>query len=108
MSEFWWAYLLLGAFAGFMAGLLGVGGGAIMVPILTSIFIAEGFPKTEVVHLALGTSMAAIVFTSVSSLRAHHAHNAVLWPVVRAILGLPPRAAQALESAPGMQACSDK
>ncbi len=85
MSEFWWAYLALGAFAGFFAGLLGVGGGAIMVPILTSIFIAEGFPKTEVVHLALGTSMAAIVFTSVSSLRAHHAHNAVLWPVVRAI-----------------------
>lgn len=85
MSEFWWAYLLLGSFAGFMAGLLGVGGGAIMVPILTSIFIAEGFPKSEVVHLALGTSMAAIVFTSISSLRAHHAHGAVLWKVVRGI-----------------------
>ena len=85
MSELWWAYLLLGAFAGFMAGLLGVGGGAIMVPILTTIFIAEGFPKGEVVHLALGTSMAGIVFTSISSLRAHHAHGAVLWSVVRGI-----------------------
>ncbi len=85
MSEFWWAYLLLGAFAGFMAGLLGVGGGAIMVPILTTIFLVEGFPKSEVVHLALGTSMAAIVFTSISSLRAHHAHGAVLWNVVRGI-----------------------
>lgn len=85
MSEFWWAYLALGAFAGFFAGLLGVGGGAIMVPLLTSIFIAEGFPKSEVVHLALGTSMAAIIFTSVSSLRAHHAHGAVLWNVVRGI-----------------------
>ena len=85
MSEFWWAYLLLGAFAGFMAGLLGVGGGAIMVPILTTIFIAEGFPRSEVLHLALGTSMAAIVFTSISSLRAHHAHGAVLWQVVRGI-----------------------
>ena len=85
MSEFWWAYLMLGSFAGFMAGLLGVGGGAIMVPILTSIFIAEGFPKSEVVHLTLGTSMAAIVFTSISSLRAHHAHGAVLWKVVRGI-----------------------
>lgn len=83
MTEFWWAYLALGAFAGFFAGLLGVGGGAIMVPILTSIFLAEGFPKSEVVHLALGTSMAAIIFTSLSSLRAHHAHGAVLWKVVR-------------------------
>ncbi|HEX5802331.1 MAG TPA: sulfite exporter TauE/SafE family protein [Azospira sp.] len=85
MSEFWWAYLLLGAFAGFMAGLLGVGGGAVMVPILTTIFLAEGFARSEVVHLALGTSMAAIVFTSISSLRAHHAHGAVLWKVVRGI-----------------------
>lgn len=85
MSEFWWAYLLLGAFAGFFAGLLGVGGGAIMVPILTTIFLAEGFAKSDVVHLALGTSMAAIVFTSIASLRAHHRHGAVLWPIVRAI-----------------------
>lgn len=85
MSEFWWAYLLLGAFAGFMAGLLGVGGGAVMVPILTTIFIAEGFARSEILHLALGTSMAAIVFTSLSSLRAHHAHGAVMWNVVRGI-----------------------
>jgi len=85
MSEFWWAYLLLGTFAGFMAGLLGVGGGAVMVPILTTIFLAEGFARSEVVHLALGTSMAAIVFTSISSLRAHHAHGAVIWKIVRGI-----------------------
>jgi uncharacterized membrane protein YfcA len=79
------AYLALGAFAGFFAGLLGVGGGAIMVPILTSIFIWQGFPLTEVVHLALGTSMAAIIFTSISSLRAHHRHGAVVWEIVRQI-----------------------
>ncbi len=79
------AYLALGAFAGFFAGLLGVGGGAIMVPILTSIFIWQGFPLTEVVHLALGTSMAAIIFTSISSLRAHHRHGAVVWAIVRQI-----------------------
>ena len=85
MMDFWWAYLALGAFAGFFAGLLGVGGGAIAVPILTTIFLAQGFPKSEVVHLALGTSMAAIIFTSISSLRAHHSHGAVLWPVVRQI-----------------------
>jgi uncharacterized membrane protein YfcA len=78
-------YLVLGAVAGFFAGLLGVGGGAIMVPVLALLFAAQGFPAEHLMHLALGTSMAAIVFTSVSSLRAHHAHGAVLWPIVWAI-----------------------
>lgn len=77
------AYLLTGAIAGFFAGLLGVGGGVIVVPILTVLFTSQGFPAREVLHLALGTSMATILFTSMSSLRAHHAHKAVLWPVVR-------------------------
>lgn len=79
------AYLTTGTVAGFFAGLLGVGGGVIVVPILAMLFAAQGFPAREVFHLALGTSMATILFTSVSSLRAHHAHGAVLWPVVRAI-----------------------
>jgi uncharacterized membrane protein YfcA len=78
-------YLVLGAVAGFFAGLLGVGGGAIMVPVLALMFAAQGFPQEHLMHLALGTSMAAIVFTSISSLRAHHAHGAVQWPIVRAI-----------------------
>lgn len=77
------AYLLTGAVAGFFAGLLGVGGGVVVVPMLTVLFTWQGFPAREVVHLALGTSMATILFTSMSSLRAHHAHHAVLWPVVR-------------------------
>lgn len=82
----WWiSYPLLGAFVGFFAGLLGVGGGGIMVPVLTTLFVAQGFARDSVVHLALGTSMAAIVMTSVSSLRAHHKHGAVLWDVVRRI-----------------------
>jgi uncharacterized membrane protein YfcA len=75
-------YLALGAVAGFFAGLLGVGGGAIMVPVLALMFAAQGFPEMHLMHLALGTSMAAIVFTSISSLRAHHGHGAVLWPIV--------------------------
>jgi len=78
-------YVVLGAVAGFFAGLLGVGGGAIMVPVLALMFAAQSFPETHLMHLALGTSMAAIVFTSISSLRAHHGHGAVRWPIVRTI-----------------------
>lgn len=77
------AFIGLGAFAGFMAGLLGVGGGGIMVPLLTAIFLAQGISPDHVVHLALGTSMATIVTTSFSSMRAHHANAAVLWPIVK-------------------------
>lgn len=77
--------ILLGAFVGFMAGLLGIGGGGIMVPLLTSIFMWQGMPVNEVVHLALGTSMASIVVTSFSSMRAHHKKSGVLWPVVKAM-----------------------
>ena len=83
MDAWWLAYPLLGAVVGIFAGLLGVGGGAIMVPILTSLYTAQGFPAENVVHLALGTSMASIVLTSVSSSRAHHARGAVEWGVVR-------------------------
>lgn len=77
------AFLALGLFAGFMAGLLGIGGGGIMVPMLTTIFLAMGLATEHVVHLALGTSMAAIVMTSISSMRAHHARGGVLWPIVK-------------------------
>lgn len=77
------AYLLTGAAAGFFAGLLGVGGGVVVVPLLTVIFTSQSFPANEVMHLALGTSIATILFTSISSLRAHHAHQAVLWTVMR-------------------------
>ncbi|WP_068635892.1 sulfite exporter TauE/SafE family protein [Thauera butanivorans] len=84
--DIWWlTYPVLGAVVGFFAGLLGVGGGGIMVPMLTTLFLAQGFPHEQVVHMALGTSMASIVLTSVSSLRAHQAHGAVRWDVVRTI-----------------------
>ncbi len=56
-----------------------------MVPVLTFIFSAQHFPPDRILHLALGTTMAAIIFTSVSSLRTHHAHGAVNWQVVKYI-----------------------
>lgn len=79
------SYLLLGVVTGFLAGLFGIGGGAVMVPVLTVMFVAQGFAPEYVVHLALGTSMAAIVPTSIASMRAHHGHGAVLWSAVRGL-----------------------
>ena len=71
--DWWWlAYLALGSVIGFLAGLLGVGGGAISVPLLVMLFSAQHFPQENLLHLALGTSLAGVIFTSASSLRAHH------------------------------------
>lgn len=86
MDAFLPLYLVLGLATGFVAGLLGVGGGLIMVPVLTWAYAAQGFTSIYNIHLALGTSLAVIVLTSVSSLRAHHAHGAVDWLVVRRIV----------------------
>lgn len=84
--EWWWlAYLALGAFVGFFAGLLGIGGGMTMVPMLVFLFTAQNFPETHVIRIALATAMATILFTSIASLRTHHLHNAVHWPAVRAM-----------------------
>jgi uncharacterized protein len=76
------AYLALGAFVGFLAGLLGIGGGMIMVPFLLILFQAQGFPFETKMQVILATSMATIIFTAVSSVRAHHAKGAVNWQVV--------------------------
>ena len=75
-------FVVLGCVVGFLAGLLGIGGGMTMVPILTILFTREGFPVAHVVHMAIATSTATIIFTSISSAREHHRHGAVLWPVV--------------------------
>lgn len=75
------AYALLGAFAGTLAGMLGVGGGLVIVPVLIFLWQPEGFGGAQAVHLAIGTSLAVIVFTSLSSVRAHHRRGGVLWPV---------------------------
>ena len=75
-------YLLTGAAAGLSAGLLGIGGGLIIVPILFFIFSHQLDQAEHVMQMALATSLATIIVTSLSSARAHHKRGAVLWPIV--------------------------
>ena len=79
------AYLILGTITGFLAGLFGIGGGLVLVPVLLLLFDAQHFPAEHSLHLALGTAMANILFTSLASMRKHHQHGAVNWRVVRDI-----------------------
>ena len=74
-------YLATGFFAGLASGLLGIGGGLIIVPVLYFIFSAQNLPAEHVMHMALATSLATIIITSLSSGYAHHKKQAVLWPV---------------------------
>lgn len=78
-------YMLMGALAGVLAGLLGIGGGLVIVPILYFCFTAQGVPHDVMMHLALGTSLATIIFTSISSFMAHNRRGAVLWNVFKTI-----------------------
>ncbi|MEZ5662011.1 MAG: sulfite exporter TauE/SafE family protein [Burkholderiaceae bacterium] len=75
----------LGLCTGFLAGLLGIGGGMIMVPFITAILTARGVSPDLAVKVAIATSMSTIVFTSISSLRAHHKRGAVRWDIVRGL-----------------------
>jgi uncharacterized membrane protein YfcA len=79
-------YMGAGAVAGLLAGLLGIGGGLVIVPMLVFCFSLEHIDPAVTMHLALGTSMASIIFTSVSSFWAHHKRGAVEWPLVRRIV----------------------
>ena len=82
-------YMGAGAVAGLLAGLLGIGGGLVIVPMLVFCFSLEHIDPAVTMHLALGTSMASIIFTSVSSFWAHHKRGAVEWPLVkRIVLGI--------------------
>ncbi|MEN3296441.1 MAG: uncharacterized protein V7642_5694 [Burkholderiales bacterium] len=77
--------LVLGAATGFAAGLLGIGGGMLLVPFITMILAAKNFPPEHVVHMAIATSLATIMFTSISSVRAHHKRGAVVWRIVKTL-----------------------
>lgn len=75
-------YLALGALAGVLAGLFGVGGGLVIVPVLVYSFTLHGFAPEILTHLAIGTSLATIIFTSYNSILAHHRLGAVRWRLV--------------------------
>ena len=83
--SFWLAYRAFGCAAGIIAGLLGVGGGIVVVPALYFLFTAQGLPPAHIMQLALGTSLATIVFTSVASFRAHDRRGAVRWDIFKSI-----------------------
>ncbi|UJX39850.1 sulfite exporter TauE/SafE family protein [Desulfovibrio sp. JY] len=83
--SFWLAYLAFGCAAGIIAGLLGVGGGIVVVPALYFLFTAQGLPHAHIMQMALGTSLATIVFTSVASFRAHDKRGAVRWDIFKSI-----------------------
>ncbi len=83
--EWWLGYAAIGAAVGFFAGLLGIGGGAIIVPLLVMLFEAQGLPREHILHLAVGSGMATILLTSVSSMRAHAIRGAVRWDLALAL-----------------------
>lgn len=77
--------LSMGGLAGLLAGLLGIGGGIVIVPVLALVFSHQGVDASVVMHVAIGTSLATIVITSLSSIRAHQRHDAIDWRVFRLI-----------------------
>ena len=74
-------YMLTGTVVGFLAGLLGIGGGLVIVPVLSSVLLIYVGAEAPVVHMAIATSLATIAITSLSSVRAHHQHGAVRWDI---------------------------
>lgn len=76
---------VLGLCTGYVAGLLGIGGGMLLGPFITIILSARGVPADLAVKMAIATSMGTIIFTSISSVRAHHKRGAVKWDIARGL-----------------------
>lgn len=79
------SYVALGIVAGFLAGLLGIGGGGMMVPVFVWLFGLQGYPRSHIVHLAVATAMATVMFTALSSVRAHAQRGSVRWDIAFAM-----------------------
>ncbi len=75
--------LVMGAFAGVLAGLLGVGGGIILVPTFFYVFSALGYDSPQLMQICLATSLATIIVTSVRSVMSHHKKGAVEWDILK-------------------------
>lgn len=75
------SYLAIGLVAGIIGGLLGIGGGVITIPAFFLIFQWLGYPASQIMHLSIGTSLAAMVLNTIAATHAHHQRNAVLWPI---------------------------
>lgn len=82
----WLSYLAAGVVAGTLAGIFGIGGGAVIVPILVWLFAKQGLPSDYLIHMAVATSLMTIIVTSVSSVYAHWRLGNVSWPAVRRLL----------------------
>ena len=78
-------YVLIGIAVGFIAGMLGIGGGTTLVPLLVFVFTAAEFSNDKILHLALGTTITSIIFTSISSVKAHHSRGVVRWDIFRQV-----------------------
>lgn len=77
------SYLVIGSIAGLLAGLFGIGGGLIMVPILIISMHAQGLSNDVATHLALGTSLSVIIFTSINAARTHNKRGSVRWDLLK-------------------------
>ena len=82
MIEIFLVSILLGIVTGLLAGLFGIGGGLVIVPVLVMLFTAQGFPTELVMLMAVATSLAAIILTAIASVSAHHRLGAVVWAKV--------------------------
>lgn len=85
MELLWLGYAGIGAVVGLFAGMLGIGGGMLIIPLLALSFEAQGLPREHMFHLAVGTAMASIAFTSISSMKAHARRKSVRWDIARSM-----------------------
>jgi len=86
MLTYFIAYLLCGCIVGFCAGLLGIGGGVIGIPLLFLLFNLQGIPTSISMHMAVGTLFATVVLTSISSIISHYRSGMILFPVFKKII----------------------
>ncbi len=74
---------IIGILAGLLSGLLGIGGGVVTIPCLIVVFMTLGIPSSDIMHLAIGTSLAAMVFNTLSASYSHYKKEAILFNIVK-------------------------